>query len=113
VRPVLAFLPRDLVEVVERRAAADDVSLSEALGRLVAETVPRMLAETLERIAIGMRTTERRADETLDAVASGSRLAARAVSTPNAVTARKLNASGPPNNDQRQSVNDKRTRSVG
>lgn len=67
-RPVVAFLPRDLVEVVERRADADGVPMGEALGRLVAETVPRMLAETLERIATGMRTSQRRADETPDDV---------------------------------------------
>jgi hypothetical protein len=50
VRPVMAFLPDDLLGEVDRRARAAGVSRAEMLGRIFAEAVPRLFAELLNRL---------------------------------------------------------------
>ena len=49
-RPVLAFLPVDLLGEVDRRARDAGVSRAEMLGHILADAVPRLFAEQLARL---------------------------------------------------------------
>jgi len=50
VRQIVAFLPVELVDEVDRRSRDAGVSRAEMLGRILADAVPRLLAELLIRL---------------------------------------------------------------